>query len=171
MQEIARMIDQLQRAYDGDAWYGPTLRGLLADVTAAEAAARPLAAVHTIWELTLHVSAWIETIRQRLQTGVAAQPAEGDWPAVPAGNDANPASPAGEAAWAAARGALEERHRQLVRDVAALDPSRLEERIGLLYDAPTGAGVTVYVTLHGLVQHNVYHSGQIALLKKALRSA
>ncbi len=165
MQEMARMIDQLQRAWEGDAWYGPTLRGLLADVTAAEAAARPLAGVHNIWELTLHVSAWIETIRQRLQTGVAAQPAEGDWPAAPAGEDAD------QEAWTAARGALEERHRQLLRDVAALDESRLEERIGLLYDAPTGAGVTVYVTLHGLVQHNVYHSGQIALLKKALRSA
>ncbi len=63
------------------------------------------------------------------------------------------------------------RHQQLVRDIAGLDEARLQERIGLLEDPPTGAGVTVYVTLHGLVQHNVYHTGQIALLKKGLRSA
>lgn len=160
MQETARIVDQLQRAYDGDAWYGPRLSGLLADVTPGEAAARPLAGAHTIWEIVLHVSAWVETVRLRLVSGRGDQPAEGDWPAVEA-------TATDEASWMSLRATLEERVETLAHDVAALDDNRLAEGIG----RATGPGVTVYVTLHGLVQHLAYHAGQIAMLKRALRSA
>ena len=56
--EAARIADQLRRAFDGTAWHGPSLMELLDDVDAATAAAKPLAKVHSIWELVLHVAAW-----------------------------------------------------------------------------------------------------------------
>jgi uncharacterized damage-inducible protein DinB len=160
VQESERIVDQLQRAYDGNAWYGPPLRGLLADLTAAEAAKRPLPAAHSVWEIVLHLSGWVETIRIRLATGRPEQPAEGDWPAAGATD---------EAAWARARNTLEERHAALVRAVAALDDAQLAACIGGAHE-PSG-GESAYTTLHGLVQHNAYHAGQIAMLKRALRSA
>lgn len=160
MDEIGRIVDEIARAYDGDAWHGPSLHSLLAGVTAAEAAARPVPGAHSIWELTLHLGAWMEEIRRRLGTGRAAEPAEGDWP---------PVGEASEAAWRRVREQLDERHRALLADVAALPASRLQERIPRLHQAPGAAGVTVYTTVAGILQHGVYHAGQIALLKKALR--
>jgi uncharacterized damage-inducible protein DinB len=163
LSETARISDQLRRTYEADTWYGPPLRQLLADLTAAEAAARPVAAAHTIWEIVLHLSAWMDEVRQRLLSGRSGMPADGDWPAV-AGGD--------EAAWAAARRRLDERHQALLRDVAALDETRLAESIVNLGDdgAPAGS-VSFYVLVHGSAQHNAYHAGQIALLKRALRGA
>src|SRR6266853_1935870 len=56
--EAARIADQLRRAFDGTAWHGPSLMELLDGVDAATAAAKPLAKVHSIWELVLHIAAW-----------------------------------------------------------------------------------------------------------------
>jgi uncharacterized damage-inducible protein DinB len=149
--EPARIADQLRRAFDGNAWHGPALLELLADVDAATAAAKPLADVHSIWELVLHVAAWDGAAIVRLG-GEKCQP-EGaaNFPPV-----VNPTP----AAWRRAVAEMKRTHQALVKAVGALPDSRLRDRVpGKRYD--------FYHMLHGMAQHELYHAGQIAILKKA----
>jgi len=151
MTEIERITDQLRRAFEGDAWCGSALREVLADVTAESAARRMLANAHSVWEIVLHVAAWKDAVRRRLAGERVVTPAEGDFPSV-VETDAT--------AWRNAIEMLETRHTELREAVARLDDARLEE--------PIVEGMSsLYVTLHGAVQHDLYHAAQIALLKKA----
>jgi uncharacterized damage-inducible protein DinB len=144
--------EQLRRAFEGDAWHGPALLELLEDVDAATAAAKPLPSVHSIWELVLHIAVWDGAASRRLAgekfqpTGVA------NFPIVPRPS---------EVAWRKAVAHAKRMHDALVKTVAALPESRLRERVpGKKYD--------FYFMLHGVTQHELYHAGQIAILKKAL---
>ncbi|HEY6339567.1 MAG TPA: DinB family protein [Candidatus Sulfotelmatobacter sp.] len=151
MFEASRIADQLRRAFDGNAWHGPALLELLADVDAATAAAKPLPHVHSIWELVLHIGAWDESTLVRL-SGKKSQP-QGveNFPPV-----TNPTA----VAWRKSVGELKRIHTALVKTVAALPQSRLSDRVpGKRYD--------FYHLLHGVAQHELYHAGQIAILKKA----
>jgi hypothetical protein len=58
MKETERIRDQLHRAFAGDAWHGPSVLEILENVTASQAATRPIAGAHSIWELVLHIKAW-----------------------------------------------------------------------------------------------------------------
>ncbi len=158
MTEIERIEDQLRRAFAGDAWHGSSLIEILAGVTAEEARAKPLPNAHSIWEIVLHVAAWDGAVRQRLEGETVRAPDEGDWPEV---RDTS------EAAWKDALARLTKRHEELRETIKLLADEWLDEHLGQERDPPTGGGVSVYTTLHGIVQHNVYHAGQIALLKKA----
>jgi uncharacterized damage-inducible protein DinB len=152
MSEIRRIADQLRRAFEGDAWHGPAVREVLADVTAARAAAKPLSSAHSIWELVLHIVAWEGVVRRRLQGEVIADlPAAQDWP---------PVQDAGEAAWRKAIQDLEQTNRDLRGAIARLDETRLGDKV-------PGKDQSVYLMLHGIIQHDLYHAGQIALLRKA----
>lgn len=155
MSEIKRIEDQLKRAFEGNAWHGPGVLEILKDVSASRAAARPLPDAHSIWELVLHITAWESVCRRRLEGDRAQIPDEEDWPAV---------GETSEAAWEQAKQALIEGHHQLRQAIGQLDESRLDEPI--LPDMSS-----VYVTLHGAVQHDLYHAGQIAILKKAATEA
>lgn len=152
MSEIVRMLDLLNRAYAGDAWHGPAVLEVLEGVDATRAAARPLASAHSILELTLHIAVWKDVVRRRLQ-GDAWQPTpEEDW-APPTGD--SPAS------WAAARATLDASHRALAEAVAAFPEAALDR-------PPTPDGRrSAYLLIHGVIQHDLYHAGQIAILKKA----
>jgi uncharacterized damage-inducible protein DinB len=156
--ETERILDQLRRAYGGDAWYGSPVRGILADVTAERATRRPIADAHSIWEIVLHMTGWKQEVRNRLRGAWAGLPEEGDWPAV---------ADTSESAWRAALDRLDRAQRELLDAAAAIDPSRLDESSKDQRDRAAGTGVSLYVLLHGIVQHDVYHSGQIALLNKA----
>ena len=149
--DAARLADQLRRAFDGSAWHGPALLELLADVDAATAAAKPLPKVHSIWELVLHIAAWDGAALRRL-AGEKSQPTGAqNFPHV-----SNPTA----AAWRKAIAATKRTHDALVDGVAALPDSRLRDRVpGKRYD--------FYHLLHGVAQHELYHAGQIAILKKA----
>ena len=149
--EAALIADQLRRAFYGEAWHGPALIELLADVDAATAAARPLAKAHSIWELVLHVAVWDNAAMVRLD-GKKFQPTGVDnFPRV---------SKATEAAWHKTVAATKRTHDKLVKTVAKLPESRLRDRVpGKRYD--------FCHMLHGIAQHELYHAGQIALLKKA----
>jgi uncharacterized damage-inducible protein DinB len=152
MSEIQRLEDQLRRAFDGNAWHGPAVRELLADITAAKAAARPLSSAHSIWEIVLHMATWEEVVRRRLQgETIADLPSEQDWP---------PLRDSSEAAWRQAVQALEQANRALRQTIARADEARLAETV-------PGKDHSVYVMLHGIIQHDLYHAGQIAILKKA----
>ena len=159
MGETDRIVDQLQRMYDGDAWHGPSVRAALHGVDAAMAAARPVPHGHTIGEIVMHMTAWTREVTRRLQSGVARDPEDGDWPV---------AAVADAAGWAATVAALDAANAELVRTAAASDDARLQERIGDARDRAVGGGVSRYALLHGLVQHHAYHAGQISLLKRAL---
>lgn len=149
--EAARIADQLRRAFDGTAWHGPSLMELLKDVDAATAAAKPLRDVHSIWELMLHIAAWDGAGCRRLDGETVQLTGTANFPVVP-----RPA----EAAWRKAVAQVKRTHDVLVKTVAALPESRLRERVpGKKYD--------FYFMLHGIAQHELYHAGQIAILKKA----
>ncbi|HJZ80134.1 MAG TPA: DinB family protein [Pyrinomonadaceae bacterium] len=155
MTEIERILDQLKRAYEGHAWHGPAVREALDGVTAAQAHARPLANAHTIWELVQHIAVWEDAGRRRVEGDRAKIEISSpeDWP---------PPEDTSEAAWEQAKAALDRGHQSLVAAVARVPESRLDEPI-------LESMSTVYVTLHGVIQHDIYHAGQIAMLKKAVR--
>ncbi len=153
--EVDRIADQMRRAWSGDAWLGTSLAELLADVTAAEACAKPVAGAHSIWELTNHIAVWEDAARRRVGGDPARIETEDeDWP---------PVRDTSEAAWTAARAHLARTQEALLRAVAGMNDARLDEIIGARHDQ------TLYVLLHGIVQHDTYHGGQIAILKRALR--
>jgi len=153
MSESARIADQLRRAFDGEAWHGDSLTEILEGVTAARAAAHPIAGAHSIWELVLHIAAWDGAVLRRLG-GVAVELSDAEnFPAV---------SEASEAAWRKAVAEVRRVHGELVAAVSALPDSRLGDSV----PGKEGEHYTFYYMLHGVVQHELYHAGQIALLKK-----
>jgi uncharacterized damage-inducible protein DinB len=158
MSEIHRIIDQLEREHEGDPWHGSPLSDILKGIDAVTAARRPFPGAHSIWELVLHMTGWKNEVRKRLGGAPAGEPAEGDWPDV-----GEPTDPR----WRTALEALEAAHRGLIAAVRSLPEPTLFDPTNDPRDRPLGVGVTHYVLLHGIVQHDVYHSGQIALLKKA----
>ncbi len=154
--EVERIRDQFRRAFDGEAWHGPSVMALLNDVTAQQAAAHPIPGAHSIWELTLHIAAWERACLRRLQGDPAQLTDAEDW---------QPVTDTSEAAWEITKQLLVDNHSELLTAIANVDESRLNEPI--IRDANTPFS-SVYVTLHGGVQHDLYHAGQIAMLKKAL---
>lgn len=158
--EIRAIADQLARAHDGDAWYGPSTMSVLRGITAEQAAHRPIPQAHTIWELVLHITSWQREVLRRLQTGIVREPESGDWPLPAATSDA---------AWRTALDELEAIHRDLLAAIERFPANRLHTVLGDARDAPLGSGVTYYVLLHGIVQHNLAHTAQISLLKKAFQ--
>ncbi len=153
MSEAARIADQLRRAFSGDAWHGDSVFEILEGVTAAHAAARPIKNAHSIWELVLHMAAWDGAVLRRLG-GAAVELSDAEnFPAV---------TDASEAAWCKALAEVRRVHEALVAAVSVLPASRLDQ----IVPGKKGAHYTFYYMLHGVVQHELYHAGQIALLKK-----
>ena len=159
MTEIDRIVDELQREYDGDPWHGSPLKSILDGVSASQAAAKPLPSAHSIWELVLHMTAWKGEVRKRLSGAPASDPEEGDWP--------SPAKQTAES-WSEALKRLDAAHTRLIEAIRQVPEDRLFEATNDPRSRPLGTGVSYYVLLHGIVQHDVYHSGQIAILKKAV---
>ena len=162
MTEIERIREQLKRAFEGNAWHGPSVMEVLSDVTAQQAAVRVFRGAHTIWELVAHMTAWVNETIRRLRGGAHGDPAEGDWPAI---------SSTSATSWQSARSALAQAHARLAATLTAMDDADLAKQIaGGQVDA-AGQPVSLYATTVGVLQHDAYHAGQIALLKKALELA
>jgi uncharacterized damage-inducible protein DinB len=159
MTEVERIAQELEQAHGGHPWHGPSRASVLADVAFEEAARRPSPEGHSIWALVLHMRAWTGEVARRLRDGDAREPIDGDWPPVPA---------PGAQAWRETLAALEQAHRDLIAAVRASSPARLDERGGG-GDPSLGAHMTYRVMLHGLAQHDAYHTGQISLLKRIHR--
>jgi uncharacterized damage-inducible protein DinB len=151
MSEVARIATEYWKSYNGDAWHGPALREALEGVTAAQAAARPIAGAHTIWELTAHVSGWLDAIRRRLEGEAKSVPHEGDFPETGKQSDE---------AWAELQTTLHERAVAFRQTVGNLTDAQLVEE-------DEDGDRWRYVTVLGVIGHNLYHAGQISLLKKA----
>ena len=153
MSETTRIADQLRRAFSGDAWHGDSLLEILDGVTAAQAAAPPIPHAHTIWELVLHIAAWDGAVRRRLGGEALELSDEQDFP---------PVKDPTETAWRKAVDRVRHVHDELVHAVSEFPDGRLDERV----PGKQGAHYTYYYMLHGVAQHEAYHAGQIALLKK-----
>lgn len=152
MTEIERIQDQLKRAFEGNAWHGPSVQEVLNGITAAQAAARPIPGAHSIWELVLHIGAWERAGVRRLSGDRAQLPDEEDW---------QPMTDASEDSWSKTKASLAAGHEQLRQAINQVSVDRL--------DQPILEGMSsVYATLQGIIQHDLYHAGQIAILKKAL---
>ena len=150
MTEGERIADQLHRAIDGPAWHGDSVFEILRGVTARQAAARPIPNAHSIWGLVLHMIAWGWVVKNRVEGKRQDVPDEGDWPQV---------TDTGEEAWRQAQEKLKSMVSAVCQTATGLDNARLAAF------AP-GCAFDNYVMLHGLVQHCLYHAGQMALLKK-----
>lgn len=152
MTAAQRLASQIRRTLTGPMWHGPALDDVLADVTPSEAASRPVAGAHSIWELVLHVAVWAEVALARLGPEPLISP-EQDWPPVP--------EPTVEH-WEEALARLHASYEQLARAVEGMDDAALRTPLAL-----PGPRHTVEVMLHGVVEHGTYHGGQIILLRRA----
>jgi uncharacterized damage-inducible protein DinB len=157
---LTSTLGEIRRMYEGNAWHGPAVLDALKGVTATQAAARPVPNAHSIYELTHHMAAWIGEATSRIQGNPAGDPADGDFPAR--------GVPVDDAAWNAARALLARRHAEFCDIVGGLDPARLNDPVDPSTSPDATRPRTFSDLIHGVVQHNAYHTGQIILLKKAI---
>ena len=151
MSEISRISDQLQRAVEGNAWHGPAVLEVLQEVTTEQALKKPITATHNIWEIVLHITAWHLAVTQRLEGYQVELSKEEDWP--PTNNNGVKNS------WNSAVNLLTESYKNLLKKVSSLSDSDLNKTV-------PGRDHSVYFLLHGIIQHDLYHAGQIAILRK-----
>ena len=150
--------EDLRNVYAGNPWHGSSITDVLKGVDADTAARRIIPSAHTIWELVLHMTGWTREVTSRLKGAAPKSPPE-DWPA--------PRFGGGAAAWKSALEDLGAAQKEVEKVVSALKPADLVRWIGDQRDPALGAGVTVGTLIRGLIQHHVYHEGQIAQLKRA----
>jgi len=131
--EIDRITDQLERDHSGDAWHGSPVTAILDGITAAQAAARPIAAGHSIWEIVLHMTGWKQEVRRRLSGAPAGEPEAGDWPGT--------GEPTADR-WRAALDRLDAAHAELLAAVRVLPESRLAEPTNDPRNRELGTGVS-----------------------------
>jgi len=156
MSERRRTLDLLDRAYRAQAWHGPALLETLAGVNAATAAKRVVKGAHTIWELVDHVGTWNEVVAARLTGGEPASPPPGmNFPKTPRPTDAG---------WKKSLARLAESQRKFRAAVAKFPEAKLGR-------VRPKTNATWNVLIHGQIQHQLYHAGQIALLRRAMGKA
>ena len=152
--ECNRIADQLASAIHGEAWYGDSLREILNGVTAEQAKAHPIPNAHSIWELVIHVEAWIKFFHSAMQgTPIPAwksMPKEMDWP---------PVTATSAEAWQQALNSFFSSHQKVVQAIRQFEDARLSSIV-------PGRTYNFYHLFGSATQHAVYHGGQIALLKK-----
>jgi DinB superfamily len=152
---IALLLEVMDQAFDQKAWHGTTLRGALRGLTPTQALWRPAAKRHNIWELTLHAAYWKYAVRRRLADDAVGSfdRKPSDWPAIP--------DPADTRAWKRDVAFLENEHRRLREVVRGLSPAALSLR------SPRGVWTNAQ-EIHGIAAHDLYHTGQIQLIKRLM---
>jgi len=151
MRAIERILDQLNRAWGGPSWTGVDIRSLLDEVTDEQAHAHPLPNVHSIIELVAHMTVWMDVVAVRLGGDAKELTPEEDWRDVT------------QLPWSQAIKGMENAVSRLSDRVARLSVDDLDRIVA-------GRDYTTYVMVHGVIQHSLYHAGQIAVLKKHLSS-
>jgi hypothetical protein len=157
-QRVRLLLEVFDQAYTAPSWHGTPLKGTLRGVTARAALWRPGPGRHNIWDLVLHTAYWKCMVRRRLlrDPGISFPRAGANWPALPERTD--------EAAWRRDRALLDAQHRLLRAAIAALPPARLGRR---------GWGGRsrwpVRAEIYGIASHDLYHAGQIQILKRLMR--
>jgi DinB superfamily len=140
------LLANLDSAYDRKSWHGTTLRGSIRGLATAEAWWRPAAGRHNIWELTAHAAYWKYAVRRRLRGGKRGSFAikGSNWFPAPAAEDEN--------SWGEVVALLDAEHRALRDAVAGLRPRALDQKTAML--------------VYGVAAHDLYHAGQIQLIKR-----
>jgi hypothetical protein len=159
MREAPRIAELSSSVLEGHPWHASSVAGVLRGITADEAMRRPLQGCHTIVEIVLHMTSWAEEVRARLEGKPAGTPVTGNWPS---------AARVASTSWPDARKGLLAAYRALEETIRRQTDAKLDRPV----DDPrtaSGRGATAYATAHGIIHHSVYHAGQIALLKKAIR--
>jgi len=152
MSEIQHIRGFFKSVCVGPAWHGPSLAENLKDVTAQAAAAHPIPGGHSIWEIVNHVSTWEHEVAKYLQgKPYVTLTGEDDWP---------PVKDTSEEAWQKTLADLEAGHKALSAAMQAFPETKLHETI-------PGCDFSWYGLMHGMPHHSLYHSGQIAILKRA----
>lgn len=151
MTEVTRIADQLKRAFTGPAWHGPSVMEGLQDVSAEQAARKPLSGAHSIWEITAHIAGWEGAVLSGLRGGSTNLTDEEDWPEIHDTSDAT---------WQQTVTALCNGNAVLLNEISKVSDAQLNQIVD------NEKKQTYYVMLHGVIQHDLYHAGQIAILKK-----
>jgi uncharacterized damage-inducible protein DinB len=149
--ELNRIIEELKNIHDGDAWHGASLREALAGLNDVEASTKPIANAHSIWEIVSHIAGWENVFRRRLEGENVSEPEAGDFP---------PVREQSAEAWRQTLNYLEDEHEKLLNAVSKLSGEMLGTNVA-------HRDYTVRFLLRSIVRHHVYHTGQIALLRKA----
>jgi hypothetical protein len=156
--EIENLLGLLDEGYRHAAWHGPNLRGSIRGLTARGAAQRPRAGRHNIWEIVVHAAYWKYAVRRRLvgEKRGSFSLRGSNWFDRPIDRS--------EKAWRADVALLDAEHQKLREVVSTLPPEEL--------DHPAhGSRTLVRRLIAGIAFHDVYHAGQIQLIKKLLRAA
>jgi len=156
--EVSLLLDLLDESYEKRAWQGPNLRGALRGVNAAQAAWRPAPGRHNVWELVVHTAYW-KYATWRTLTGEK----RGSFGEKGSNYFARPGEEgASERAWRADVARLDAHHRRLRAAVAGLRGARLLAK-------PKGSRYTTANLVYGIASHDVYHTGQIQVVKRLWR--
>jgi hypothetical protein len=153
MSETSLLLRLLDESYEKKAWQGPNLRGALRGVGAGEAAWRPAPGRHNVWELALHAAYWKYAVWRML-----AREKKGAFGEKGSNWFARPVSPT-ERAWRSDLALLEDMHARLRFAVARLDSASLVTK-------PPGSKYRTDTLVYGVASHDVYHTGQIQILKR-----
>ena len=151
--EISLLLRLLDEAYERKAWHGPNLRGSLRGLTADQAAWRPGPARHNIWEIALHAAYWKYAVVRRLRGD-----RRGSFPCKGSNWFKRPESQT-EEAWRADLQLLREQHARLREAIQGFDAARLNTKL-------PGSQTTALAMIQGIAAHDLYHAGQIQLLKR-----
>ena len=154
MLDMEIVAEQISRAFRGESWHGPSVREVLADVSAEDAAAHPIPGAHSIWEIVLHLISGYDLVLRRVRGERAQLSPEEEWP---------PVAEVSADAWRESQDTLEQLNQQLQSAVRAFPTQRLSQELGSEYPA--------YIQFCGAPQHDLYHAGQIVMLKKALSAS
>jgi hypothetical protein len=155
--EIAILLRLLDESYEKKAWHGPNLRGCIRGIEVEEAAWRPGPGRHNIWENVVHSAYWKYTVRRRL-----LGEKKGSFPLKGSNWFVRPIDKTAEA-WRSEVALLDQTHRSLRSAIAALTPPDLKV-------IPAGSKVSTLAVVTGIASHDVYHAGQIQLLKRLARA-
>ena len=151
--------DKLLTIWVGKPWYGASSKAIHGDISAAEASARPIVGVQNIWETTLHMIAWTEEAASRVRGNEARAPERGDWPPMP---DAT------TELWHETIAQLGAARQELLDALEKVHEEDLYTQVPLAQGIDESRNTRAQ-TASGLLEHDIYHLGQIALLKKTLR--
>lgn len=149
-QEIQRMTNMLREIYEGEPWHGPSVTKVLSDISPQQALSA-LGDSHNIIELVLHMTAWRNFVIRRLEGDERYEVSEDE--------NFKIITNITDEAWEAAKLTLAKSQEKLVGLLSQCNDDQLLKTV-------ENRSYNYYVLLHGILQHDVYHLGQMALLKK-----
>lgn len=153
--EARRLFSLFKSIEVGEPWHGPALKDILQGISAEQAASRPIPNGHNIWELVLHMMSWRDYAWRKLNGEDdyhLDEESRNNWP---------PVTDTSEESWNRLISLFDQMSQLLYNSLREITDSKLKTIV-------PGKDYSFYFLLNGLIQHDIYHSGQISLLKKAL---